>query len=495
MRLKTLISFLDNCQIDADATDFEVAGIAGNSKSVRPDFVFVAVKGAQEDGHRFIPEAIENGAQAIVIQDAQMRLAGNTQRLTAGKKVAVIAVADTRQALARLSAAFYHFPSRAVKVVGITGTNGKTTISYLIESILKEAGINCAVIGTINYRFKDKVFPSGNTTPGPLELQAMLAEMVRGGVPYAVIEVSSHALDQERTAGINFHSAIFTNLTQDHLDYHLDIESYFQAKSKLFRDIDKTSFVALNQDDRYNQRLKGLTPAKIITYGIENNADVMAKDIKYALLETEFLLSTFKGESRIKTSLIGRHNVYNILSGVAWALAQNLDLSLVKSAVEKFNTVPGRLERIQGNGDFCVFVDYAHTEDALKNAISALRQVSAKRIIVVFGCGGERDKAKRPKMGTVVSELADYAIVTNDNPRHEDPLEIINDIKRGITKDNFCVVAERREAIKKSLSLARPGDIVLVAGKGHESYQIVQDERIHFDDREVVRECLKAMNC
>jgi len=322
----------------------------------------------------------------------------------------------------------------------------------------------------------------------------MLAEMLKEGIDYTIMEVSSHALDQDRTAGIDFHSAIFTNLTQDHLDYHKTVENYFEAKLKLFKDIDTDSFVVINHDDGWAKRIKKLTRARIVTYGIENNADYMARDIRFDCLHTKFRLLYPEGEIDFSSRLIGRHNVYNILAAVSWALAEGIDTQAIKSAVEKFFQVPGRLERIDSRGDFTVFVDYAHTEDALRNIIKTLRFLTDKRIIVVFGCGGERDKSKRPKMGCVVSELSDCAIITNDNPRSEDPQDIINDIKRGIKKTNFCVIPERAEAIKKSLSLAKSGDIVLVAGKGHEDYQVIKDRRIPFDDREVIRECLKSMN-
>jgi UDP-N-acetylmuramoyl-L-alanyl-D-glutamate--2,6-diaminopimelate ligase len=366
----------------------------------------------------------------------------------------------------------------------------------LIEALLKEEqkAFCPAVIGTVNYRFKNKVFPSINTTPGPVELQSMLADMLKEGVNYAIMEVSSHALDQRRTEGTDFHSAIFTNLTQDHFDYHGNLENYFSAKSRLFKDIGRKSFVIINNDDEYGKKIKELTKAKVITYGIDNKSDFVARNINFDILHTDFLLVTPDKEINITIKLIGRHNVYNILAAVSWAKEAGLNLSMVKSALEKFSSVPGRLERIEFKGSFSVFVDYAHTEDALRNVISSLRQLSPARIIVVFGCGGERDKIKRPKMGRIVTELADYAIVTSDNPRSEYPLKIIGDIKKGIKKDNYCVVPERKEAISKALSLAKTGDIILVAGKGHENYQISRSGTIHFDDREAIRECLQLKN-
>jgi UDP-N-acetylmuramoyl-L-alanyl-D-glutamate--2,6-diaminopimelate ligase len=489
MKITELIKSLDTFNNHSNLIeDFQVRGISCNSKQVSDDFIFVAIKGTREDGNRFIAEAIENGARAIILEKSR------TQELQNSGNVTFIRVKDTRLALAKLAVLFFGNPSSKIKVIGITGTNGKTTVSYLMEALLKEAKADISVIGTINYRFKDKIIQSKNTTPGPIELQSMLAQMQKEGITHCLMEVSSHALDQDRTEGIDFHSAVFTNLTQDHLDYHKTLEEYFQAKAKLFKNINPDSFAVINNDDRYGLRLKKLTKAKIITYGIENKADVTAMDIRFDSLYTEFQLAIPEGKVRFRSRLIGRHNVYNLLATAAWALKCGIDISIIKSSLEGFYFVPGRLERIDFAGDFSIFVDYAHTEDALKNAIETLKYLYKKRIIVVFGCGGERDKTKRPKMGRTVSELSDYAIITNDNPRSEDPDEIIKDIKRGIRKNNYCVIPERREAIKKSLSLAKTGDIVLVAGKGHENYQIMKDRVIHFDDREVIRECLKLLN-
>jgi UDP-N-acetylmuramoyl-L-alanyl-D-glutamate--2,6-diaminopimelate ligase len=484
MKIKQLIRTLDI--FERPFSNFKVKGISCNSKDVLDDYVFVAIKGNREDGTRFINEAIEKGAKAVIVQSP-------VSGLQSPVKVPLIKVKDTRRALAKLAAEFYGNPSRKINVIGITGTNGKTTVSYLLEELLKKARFLPAVIGTINYRFKDKIIPAKNTTPGPIELQSMLTRMLKEDINYCIIEVSSHALDQERVEGIDFHSAIFTNLTQDHLDYHKTLENYFQVKAKLFKDISPSSFIVINNDDRYGRRLKRLTCAKVISYGIKNKADVVAKGIRFDIKHTEFRLVSFKGEMDFKTKLIGRHNVYNILATVAWALRGGIDLFTIKSAIEEFSFVPGRLERIDFDRRFSIFVDYAHTEDALRNIILTLRQLTQKRIIVVFGCGGERDKTKRPKMGRTVSELSDYAIITNDNPRSEDPDEIIQNIKKGIRKRNFCVIPDRLRAIKKSLSLAKSGDIVLVAGKGHENYQILKDRIIHFDDCETIRECLKSL--
>ena len=506
MKIEELIKSLGNSNEHSNLGDFEVCGISCNSKQILDNFVFVAIKGAREDGNRYIEEAIGRGAKVVIVQSPGHRVILRSTQDTSPKDterqrsarspegVSFIKVKDARIALARLTAEFYGHPSSKIKVIGITGTNGKTTVSYLLEALLKEDGFFPGLIGTVNYRFKDRIIPSKNTTPGPIELESLLADMVKEGGSHAIMEVSSHALDQDRTRGINFHSAIFTNLTQDHLDYHKTLGNYFNAKARLFRNISPDSFVVINNDDRYARRIKNITKASIITYGIENKAQVNAKKTKFDSLHTEFCLVSPEGEINFTSPLVGRHNVYNILAAVSWALKAGIAISTIKSAIAGLCLVPGRLEKIDFEGNFRVFVDYAHTEDALRNIIGTLRCLTKKRLIVVFGCGGERDKTKRPKMGKVVSESVDYAIITNDNPRSEDPQEIINDIKQGIKKTNYCVIPERGLAIKKSLSLAKSGDIVLIAGKGHEDCQIIKDKVMPFNDGKAIRECLKSMN-
>lgn len=488
MLLKDLIKSLDNSCAISGKMDFQIKGIACNSKAVKEGFIFVAVKGASCDGSAFINEAVSKGAVAVVTEKTRLGLSNKEINIP------FIKVKDARSALARLAAKFYGDPALKVKVVGVTGTNGKTTITYLMESLLKYAGSKPALIGTVNYRFGDKVFDSNNTTPGPIQLQSLLADMVKERVQYLIMEVSSHALSQDRVASLRFHSAVFTNLTSDHLDYHKTIASYFRAKSKLFTGLDPSSLAIINNDDKYGRKIKQLTGAKVITYGIDNGADVMAKNIKLSASDTKFSVVSEDHKIDINTSLIGRHNVYNILASVAWALQIGIKPVDISRSMAEFSFVPGRLEKIDSENKFSVFVDYAHTEDALFNVIKALKGIGPRRIIVVFGCGGDRDKTKRPKMGRVVSQMADYAIITNDNPRSENPEGIIRDIQRGMGKKNYQVIPDRFQAIRHSLYLAQKGDIVLVAGKGHENYQILRNEKLHFDDREVVRECLKLMN-
>jgi len=484
MNLTQVIEILKGGQVLVDAGDFTLSGISCDSKKTRPGHLFVAVKGASLDGNRFIPEAIKQGAGAVVTDQE------NTAAGFPGN-VSLIKVKDCRQALADLAIQFYGDPSAKMRLAGVTGTNGKTTITYLIEAVLKGSGRSPAVIGTINYRFSGRVIPSKNTTPGPLELQEMMAEMLRNGADHLVMEVSSHALSQGRTERIKFASAIFTNLTQDHLDYHKTVEEYYRAKEKLFAGLSPEAYAVVNNDDQYSGRIRKSCNCRVITYAIDRPADIIAQDIRMDMDKTEFAIVYAGGKMDIKSHLIGRHNVYNILAVFAWAVTEGIEPQAIRKALENFALVPGRLEKVDTGKDFRVFVDYAHTEDALKNVLTTLRQVCSKKIIVVFGCGGDRDKDKRPKMGRVVSELSDQAVLTNDNPRSEDPQAIISEIRKGMQEGKYCVIPDRKQAIREALQMAGSGDCVLIAGKGHEDYQIIKDKVIHFDDREAVRECLR----
>jgi len=461
-------------------------GISCNSKAVRKGFIFIAVKGVSQDGSRFIDEAIRRGAIAVVC-DSQVKRSGR-------KGLYLIKVKDTRLAAASLAAEFYGNPSRRLKVIGITGTCGKTTVAYILEAIIHKAGFKPAVIGTVNYRFNKRVVPSKNTTPGPVELQSLMSNMVKENINYSATEVSSHALDQGRVRGIDFHSAVFTNLTQDHLDYHKGLNSYFHAKSKLFKGLSGKAFAVLNMDDKRYSLLKKITKAGVITYGLGERAQVRAEKISYGLKSTKFILVFPGGRLKIAVRLIGRHNIYNLLAAFAWGFKEGLPLDKIKNAVENFNFAPGRLEPVRCGMGFYIFVDYAHTEDALRNTLESLRKLSLQRIITVFGCGGERDTLKRPKMGKVASELSDFVIITNDNPRFENPEDIIKDIAAGIKKDNYSIICDRRKAIRSALVMAKKGDIVLVAGKGHEKYQILKNKVIRFDDCKEISRCLKSMN-
>jgi len=482
MKLTELIKNLKNYKL-YNLRDFSVKGISCDSRKIKKNFVFVAIRGIKENGLKFIPEAINRGAKAIVtevIPEEKIK-----------PEVTYIKLKNIRQVYSKLCAEFYKNPSQSLKVIGVTGTNGKTTVTYLLEKILKTEGKDSLLIGTINYHYKDKIFVSHNTTPSCEQIQSLLSEAKKEGLDYAIMEVSSHALSQERVRDVNFSYAIFTNLTQDHLDYHHSIWAYFNAKARLFKMLSPKAEAIINRDDPYGKKLIKLTKAKITTYGLNKNADIYAKDIKLDIKGTRFTLVTPSGKIKIESNLLGIYNVYNILAGSCFAILENIKLTDIKRAIAGFFPPSGRLEEVYRK-DFSVFVDYAHTPSALKNVLSVLREIFKKRIILVFGCGGERDRGKRPQMGRIATELADFVIITSDNPRSEDPLKIIEDILRGVKKKNYIVIPDRREAILRSISEAKKGDVVLVAGKGHERYQIMKDKIIPFDDSQLIRDYLKS---
>lgn len=467
----------------SDVSRIEVKGVRDDSRSVRTGDMFVAVKGYTLDGHKFIDDAIGKGAKVIVSDEIK----------DAPETVVKILVDDARAALPIIAGNFYAHPSAKLKTVGVTGTNGKTTITYIIENIIKSAGRDAGIIGTISYRLKDRVLPAKNTTPGSLELQSMLADMVKMGLGFAVMEVSSHSLDQGRVDGIFFDVGIFTNITAEHLDYHKTMGKYFRAKARLFDKLKEDGVAVLNIDDKKVAALKRSIRKKVLTYGIGPKADVKAEEIKLSLDGSRFKAVTPKGELNIYTRLVGRHNVSNILAGIAASCALGIDkAALIKGAAFLSSCVPGRLEEVNAGQPFRVLVDYAHTEDALYNILSLLREVAKRRIITVFGCGGNRDRKKRPLMGRVACEFSHRAIITSDNPRFEEPQAIIDEIEKGVKGrfSNYDIAPDRRQAIEKALMLAEDGDIVVIAGKGHENYQIIKDKVIPFDDREVAREIL-----
>jgi len=479
MKLKELLNGIYRGSISPDFANVNIQGICCDSRHARKGCLFVALRGPRCDGSDFIKDAVKKGACVIVAPPSY-------QSTVSGKSVCLLTVADTKKFLLDVSQRFYDFPSQKIKVVGITGTNGKTTISYLLESVLRAAKKRCAVIGTISHRIDGKTIPSHNTTPGLLENQKYLADMAGKKIDFCAMEVSSHALDQGRVEGIDFASAIFTNLTGDHMDYHANMENYFLAKSKLFTSLKPHAFAIINKDDDYGRRLIKLAKGKVVAYGLTRPEGVTAKDIRLSLQGTSFSIQFPDGEIAIETQLIGRHNIYNILAVSACCLSLGIDPQSIRKGIAALKCVPGRLEKVDGGQNFHVFVDYAHTDDALKNVLSSLKNISQSKIILVFGCGGDRDKTKRPRMGKVAGELADTAIITSDNPRSEDPKDIIKDVVAGYQGKNYQVIVDRKVAIHSALSLAKKGDVVLIAGKGHEDYQIFKDETIHFDDREIV---------
>ncbi|MDD5496795.1 MAG: UDP-N-acetylmuramoyl-L-alanyl-D-glutamate--2,6-diaminopimelate ligase, partial [Candidatus Omnitrophica bacterium] len=401
--------------------------------------------------------------------------------------------ADTEKELPRIAANFYKNPASRLKMIGVTGTNGKTTITYLMESILKRAHFSAGVIGTITHRFGSNLIKAGNTTPGPFELHSILSRMLKEGINHVVMEVSSHSLDQGRVDHVSFDAAVFTNISQEHLDYHKTIEKYFDVKAKIFDKLKPGGVAVLNADDKRVISLKRRLNRKTITYGISEKADVRARNIELTLTGSKFTALTPTGSIEVKSSLIGRHNVSNILAAIALSIAEGISPDILAKGIASLGSVPGRLEFVESRIGFKVFVDFAHTSDALYNILSLLREVADERIITVFGCGGNRDRKKRPIMGKVACKFSDKVIITSDNPRFENPKKIIGEIEKGVNGlySNYEIVQDRRSAIRAALKTASSGDIVVVAGKGHEGYQIIGDRRLPFDDCKVVQELLK----
>lgn len=460
-----------------------------DSRACRPGTVFVAIRGEKIDGHNFIPQAVERGAIAVI-----------SEREARAGAPAWIEVNSARAALAHAAASVYDHPSRALKLVGITGTNGKTTTAHLVDSIIRKAEGNSAMFGTINHRIGQETLTARNTTPEASDIQRMLRQAVDAGCKSAVMEVSSHAIELGRAGWLSFAGAVFTNLTRDHLDYHKTMESYFAAKKKLFDgslgSLPRVSVI--NIDDEYGGKLVEAAGGKIITYGFGSEADVRTDRFDLTTRGLTFRVATRQGEIDIRSSLFGRPHVYNILAAVAAGLALGFSLDQAAAGVRDCESVAGRFEQVTtgetAERDFAVVVDYAHTDDALKNVLQTAREVvgSGGRVITVFGCGGDRDRTKRAPMGELAARLSDLAIVTSDNPRSEDPEAIIEEIEVGLRKHGrpYLKLIDRREAIFRAVGEARAGDLVVIAGKGHETYQIIGDQTIHFDDREVAREAM-----
>ena len=467
----------------AGLSGVKISGIACDSRMVKKRDLFIATKGPSSDGYDFIKDAIANGASAV-LSDRDFDVAGFVTK---------ILVSDARAALPVISANFYGNPCKDLKIIGVTGTNGKTTITYIIENIIKSAGKDAGVIGTINYRFKDRVIEAKNTTPGTIELERLIRSMADAGVGYVAMEASSHSLSQGRVDGILFDAGIFTNITKEHLDYHITIAKYFKAKSGLFDRLKKTGVAVLNADDKRVAGLKSVIKNKAITYGLYNRADVRATELKLSLEGSSFIVVTPQSSFRVSTKLAGEHNVSNILASVAAAGSIGISARCIKKGIESFGSVPGRLEEVMGGQPFKVFIDFAHTEDALFNVLNILRKSAKNNLITVFGCGGNRDKNKRPLMGRVACKFSDRVIITSDNPRFESPKDIIDEIELGVKREysNYCVVEDRRKAIEKAVQSAGKGDIVIIAGKGHEKYQIIKDKVTPFDDNVVAREAIR----
>ena len=508
MKLSGLIKAANPLSVDYKGSgekNPEVRSIYYRSQDVKPDGLFVAIAGHAADGHDYVDDAIERGAVAVV---SQKEIKG---------KALNIRVADTRQALADMAACFFGNPSERLTVIGITGTNGKTTTAYLVETILQQAGFEVGVIGTINYRYAGQTFDNPITTPESLDLQRILMDMLRAGVSHVVMEVSSHAIDLGRIRNCRFDVAVFINLSQDHLDFHGDMQSYWASKKKLFTEYlvegPKTgqAVAVINCDNKMGSELIKVLKVPVIKTGSRHNNSVCAGNAQCDRNGIAGEISTPGGKFDFKSRLVGKHNLENILCAAGVGSALNLAVEDLKTGIESVYVIPGRLERIENNTGRFVYVDYAHTPDALENVIKALSAVMQGRMICVFGCGGDRDKEKRPLMGEIAARLCDLAVVTSDNPRTEDPMAIIAQILAGARKTNrrdysaaelkngfkekgYVVEADRQRAIQLGIAVSEAGDTVLIAGKGHETYQIIGTTTKAFDDREEARKALRAVS-
>lgn len=482
-----------------------IGSIHYDSRSVVPGGLFVAIPGHRCDGHAFISEAVEKGAAAVI-----------TEKEWSGPAlVAVAEVENARFALAAASSVFYGAPYRELCMIGITGTNGKTTTAYLLESVLRAAGFRVGVIGTIDYRYGEHHLTSSVTTPESLDLMKLLRAMVEAGVTHVVLEVSSHALDLERVAFCEFDVGVFTNLSQDHLDYHKDMETYWQCKRKLCVDRlgagskREQAAAVINWDDPRGKSLYPDVPVRCLRFGLSRGCDIRALNTEATINGVSGSVRTPQGVFGFTSSLVGNHNIYNILSAVGVSVAVGVSLDKIQQGIADLDGVPGRLERVPNSLGVSIFVDYAHTPDALENVLNVLRSLTSGRLITVFGCGGDRDRDKRPMMGAAAGRLSDLSVLTSDNPRTESPTAILEQIVQGaaaaqpyeyqphmlangLTRPGYVVEPDRRRAISLGLSVARPGDSVLIAGKGHERYQIVGERIVPFDDRLEVRKVLEG---
>lgn len=499
MTLQELLRPLDTVKTHGNLHS-DVVSITEHSHDVRPGSVFVAIKGTHQDGHDFVSQALAQGAVAVVVEAEAFQHA-EPESLVEGR--AFIQVNNSRRALGVLASQFYGRPSFQLKMVGVTGTNGKTTVTHLAKSLLEAHGQQVGLLGTIGYVFGGKQRPASHTTPAPVQLQEMLGEMVCAGIDVAVLEVSSHALALDRVAGCEFDIVVFTNLTQDHLDFHHTMESYFESKLRLFTDYVDSGQKAgpkralINMDDPLAPLILQQCAIPVWTFGLHAQADIQAEAIQLGMDGTQFVVKSPLGRMTITSQLVGEHNVSNMLAAIGIGLELGMPPAHIEQALKSVANVPGRFERIQENQDFTVVVDYAHTDDALQRLLDAGQTVKQGRIITVFGCGGDRDPGKRSKMGQVAVKQSDLVIVTSDNPRTEDPQAILADIKEGIEalpSEERCpyrMISDRAEAIRVAIETANSGDLVLIAGKGHEDYQILGTQKIHFDDREEARKAIR----
>lgn len=465
--------------------DFTVSGLTYDSRKVKDGYVFFAIKGYKEDGKQYIPKAIENGAKAIITdKDSVSGLEI--------KDINISGVDDVRKVMAQMAYEYYEKPTEKIKLIGVTGTNGKTTITYLLKHIFETAGYKCGLVGTIDYLTGISKTESRLTTPDSIEINMMLKEMLDTGIEYCFMEVSSIALVLHRVYGQKFSAGVFTNLTSEHLDLHKNMENYFEAKKILFGYLDSSAFAVSNYDDEYGKRILSGTKAGKVSYAMKSDADFKAVNEKISMEGISFDIVCKEGKYKFDTKLTGRFNVYNILAAVSLARSMNIEFETIRKAISSFGAVNGRFNKIELPNKAYAVIDYSHTSDSLKNAVESaieIRNMSGGkgRVITIFGCGGNKDKTKRPVMGEIATSLSDYSIITSDNPRFEEPMDIINEILSGVkTKDNFEIDANREQAIKRGIEISKSDDIILICGKGHESYQEVKGVKSHFDDKEMV---------
>ncbi|MBR1729937.1 MAG: UDP-N-acetylmuramoyl-L-alanyl-D-glutamate--2,6-diaminopimelate ligase [Selenomonadaceae bacterium] len=487
--LEELALLVQNTKIIGDAK-VKISSIEHDSRKISEGSLFVCFEGEHFDGHNFINQAFQAGAKAILTTR-------NNVEVPSG--MSILIVPDILKALAVIVPYFYDYPSKKMRVIGVTGTNGKTTTTYMIRSILINAGYRVGLIGTIQTMIENEIFPIHNTTPNVIDLQHIFFEMLKRSIDYVVMEVSSHALAENRVAGIEFDTAVFTNLTQDHLDYHGTMENYLRAKTKLFDEVSRSGLknnktAVVNVDDEASGEILQHVSCNRLTYGIKNNSDLKAAEVDVRADGTKFKIRGEFGVMKLNLHVTGIFNVYNVLAAVGATLAEKIDPAVISKTLEHFKSVPGRFERIFADVPFTVIVDYAHTPDGVENVIETARQIVKNRVITVFGCGGDRDRTKRPIMGRLAADLSDIVIATSDNPRTENPTEILKEIEVGIKEKIgekiYNCIEDRHAAIFHAVEIAQPGDIILILGKGHEDYQILKDRTIHFDDREVAHEAI-----
>lgn len=489
MKLKNILIGIENLKAKGDLEQ-DIIGIESNSKKVQPGYIFVAIKGFSFDGHQYIEEAVKNGAIAVVVEKINKELISKLSNIT------IIVAKNTREFLAIASSNFYENPSKKFKLIGITGTKGKTTTTYMIKDILEKAGKKVGLIGTVAvYINGEKIEDSERTTPESLELQKIFSKMVEQGTEYVVMEVSSQSLKLHRVDGCDFDMVVFTNLSEDHISAkeHPNTKDYFESKLKLFK-MCKTGFV--NIDDLYGAKIPSMFPDSEITrYGIDNPGEVIAKDITITNSSVDFKVKLSDRNERVKVDIPGRFTVYNALVAICICKKIGVDPEIIKDALLKVK-VPGRSEMVDNKLELPIMIDFAHTPESLQNILKAVKSYTKGKVICVFGCGGDRDARKRPLMGEISGKIADYTIITSDNPRTEDPQVIVNQIEEGIkkTKGKYGVIVDRKEAIKKAIEMAKKTDIVVLAGKGHELYQEINDKKYDFDERTIIREIINNIN-